>query len=55
MSPSGGGRYSRSRPEENHKQNTSVITTTLVERCGSGVELRTFDYEYPGSNPVLRC
>ena len=26
-----------------------------VERSGSGVELRTLDYENPGSNPVLRC
>ena len=24
-------------------------------RNGSGVELRTLDYENPGSNPVLRC
>ena len=24
-------------------------------RCGSVVELRTLDYETPGSNPVLRC
>ena len=23
----------------------------IVERCGSGVELRTLDYENPGSNP----
>ena len=28
---------------------------TTVERNGSGVELRTLDYENPGSNPVLRC
>ena len=27
----------------------------FVERNGSGVELRTLDYENPGSNPVLRC
>ena len=26
-----------------------------VERGGSGVEIRTLDYENPGSNPVLRC
>ena len=26
-----------------------------VECSGSGVELRTLDYENPGSNPVLRC
>ena len=26
-----------------------------VERNGSGVQLRTIDYENPGSNPVLRC
>ena len=24
-------------------------------RSGSGIELRTPDYENPGSNPVLRC
>ena len=29
--------------------------TAVVERSGSGVELRTLDYENPGSNPVLRC
>ena len=28
---------------------------SLVERNGSRVELRTIDYENPGSNPVLRC
>ena len=27
----------------------------FVERNGSGVELRTLDYENPGSNPVLWC
>ena len=27
----------------------------LIEHNGSGVELRTLDYENPGSNPVLRC
>ena len=27
----------------------------FVESNGSGVELRTLDYENPGSNPVLRC
>ena len=26
-----------------------------IERSGSGVELRTLDYENLGSNPVLRC
>ena len=26
-----------------------------VERNGSGVELRTLDYENPASNPVLQC
>ena len=26
-----------------------------VESSGSGVELRTLDYENPGSNSVLRC
>ena len=35
---------------------TSMVTTTsnvniCVERSGSGVELRTLDYENPGSNP----
>ena len=34
---------------------TSVISYTNSERSGSGVELRTLDYENPGSNPVLRC
>ena len=35
-----------------------VYVTTedvFVERDGSGVELRTLDYENPGSNPVLQC
>ena len=27
----------------------------FVERSGSGVELRTLDYENPSSNPVLWC
>ena len=27
----------------------------IVERNGSGVKLRTLDYENPGLNPVLRC
>ena len=27
----------------------------LVERNGSGVELRTLEYENPGLNTVLRC
>ena len=31
------------------------MTQTTLERSGSGVELRTLDYENPGSNPVLRC
>ena len=31
-----------------------VIGCGDVERNGSGVELRTLDYEKPGSNPVLR-
>ena len=26
-----------------------------IEHSGSGVELRTLDYENPGANPVLRC
>ena len=34
---------------------TTITTTTTVERSGSGVELRTLDYENPGSNPVLWC
>ena len=35
----------------------TVILRTIhfIERNGSGVELRTLDYENPGSNPVLRC
>ena len=33
----------------------SIVTNSLQERNGSGVELRTLDYENPGSNPVLRC
>ena len=32
-----------------------VFFAYYVERNGSGVELRTLDYENPGSNPVLRC
>ena len=28
-----------------------TCTCTFVERSGSGVELRTLDYENPGSNP----
>ena len=27
----------------------------VIERSGSGVELRTLDLENPGSNPVLWC
>ena len=27
----------------------------FVERHGSGVMLRTFNYENPSSNPVLQC
>ena len=34
---------------------TIIMHDTVVERSGSGVELRTLDYENPGSNPVLRC
>ena len=30
-------------------------SSNLGERRGSGVELRTLDYENPGSNPGLRC
>ena len=33
----------------------SVVVRPVVERNGSGVELRALDYENPGSNPVLRC
>ena len=28
-----------------------VVLIILLERSGSGVELRTLDYENPGSNP----
>ena len=28
---------------------------TVSYRNGSGVDLRTLNYEYSGSNPVLRC
>ena len=31
------------------------VSLTFVESNGSGVELRTLDYENPGSNPVLWC
>ena len=31
------------------------LVVTLVERCSSEVELRTLNYENPGSNPVLLC
>ena len=37
-----------------HGVNTAITrrtSQTLVERSGSGVELRTLDYENPGSNP----
>ena len=27
----------------------------FVEHNGSGIELRTLDYEYPDLNPVLQC
>ena len=32
-------------------KNTQNYITVSVERSGSGVELRTLDYENPGSNP----
>ena len=32
-----------------------TLPVLLVEYSGSGVELRTLDYENPGSNPVLQC
>ena len=32
-----------------------LVLGLVLERNGSGVELRTLDYENPGSNPVLRC
>ena len=35
--------------------NPNNYKAQFVERNGSAVELRTFDYENPGSNPVLRC
>ena len=31
--------------------NLQRLHTLIVERSGSGVELRTLDYENPGSNP----
>ena len=37
-----------------NKVNTNILTRAIavgVERSGSGVELRTLDYENPGSNP----
>ena len=33
---------------------TSMGGYTIIQRNGSGVELRTLDYVNPGSNPVLR-
>ena len=32
-----------------------LLIVRYVERNDSWVELRTLDYENPGSNPVLRC
>ena len=41
--------YHQEKPEaERHKDRLLDIT---LERSGSGVELRTLDYENPGSNP----
>ena len=34
---------------------TTFTAERSVEHSGSGVELRTLDYENLGSNPVLRC
>ena len=31
----------------------NIANNSIIERSGSGVELRTLDYENPGSNPVL--
>ena len=28
-----------------------IVNTSIIERSGSGVELRTVDYANPGSNP----
>ena len=33
----------------------SRYIAAYVQHNGSGVELRTLDYENPGSNPVLWC
>ena len=33
------------------KDSIAIIERKFVERSGSGVELRTLDYENPGSNP----
>ena len=33
------------------KKGNSLVLEFCVERSGSGVELRTLDYENPGSNP----
>ena len=32
-----------------------IFILHAVERRGTGAELRMFDYENPGSNPVLQC
>ena len=32
-----------------------LLCIHYVEHNGSGAELRTLNYENPGSNPVLRC
>ena len=34
-----------------HRLSRIVMKCPLLERSGSGVELRTLDYENPGSNP----
>ena len=36
---------------KDYRDIASVSQTICVERSGSGVELRTLDYENPGSNP----
>ena len=43
----------RTRSETQHSPVNATIIST-IERNGSGVELRTLDYENSGSNHVLR-
>ena len=42
-------------PETSREVTTCYQEVLFVERNDSGVELRTLDYENPGSYPVLRC